>query len=92
MKGRRTIVLHQMTVCNKHPVMLKGIVAVMNHFGTSFDYLLCFVVPENVVAEFKQQNYLTNAKKVAKSIPARVAAIDQYVLGLRYVYDTMKSE
>ncbi|KAJ3033199.1 hypothetical protein HDV00_006658 [Rhizophlyctis rosea] len=82
-EDHNTIVMFQMTVSLKHPIMLKGIRSIMQHFGNQYDYVLCFVVPENIVGGFQYQPYLTNEKKVAKRIPAEIAEIPQYVLGLR---------
>ncbi|KAJ3050674.1 hypothetical protein HK097_008327 [Rhizophlyctis rosea] len=80
--GQQTIVLLQMTVTENHPVMLKGIKAIMAHFGSSYTYKLVFVVPDNIVKDFQYQNYLMNARKVAKRVPRQIADMEQYVLGL----------
>jgi len=64
----------QFTVSESHAIKLKPFRDLLEHTKMTQLY---FVVPSNIFNSFKQQNYITTNKKVAKKTPKKVT---QYVL------------
>ncbi|EGG16196.1 hypothetical protein DFA_09224 [Cavenderia fasciculata] len=72
--------LFQVTVSSTHPPLMQELSNIVDQLGNPPNVDLYFVVPEDMYSDFKQQNYLTTAKKAATKLSKQVQTVTQYVL------------
>jgi hypothetical protein len=71
-----------MTVSLDHPTVASGLLKILPAIQQS--NILVFVVPKEIAATFKKQNYLRVDKKVMEKIPFSIQKIRQAVMAIEF--------
>jgi hypothetical protein len=69
-----------MTVSSHHPTVASGLLRILPVIDQGS--ILVFVVPREIEADFKKQNYLTLAKTTMQRVPEKIQKIRQAVMAI----------
>ena len=73
---------YSMTVSSDHPTVASGLLKILPSIVKK--NCLVFVVPKEIEATFKKQNYLTGDKKIMQNLPKDIKKIRQAVMAIEF--------